>query len=78
MRPSKGYAMRSYLEQINVSNRINSVQSCDDKVSMLETIVKIGLDFIMPLQTRTVISNEPSVDHFLFERPYRKTTKSFE
>ena len=56
MRPSKRYAMRSYLEQINVANLINSVQSCDDKVSMLETT---GLDCIMPLQTRTVISNEP-------------------
>jgi hypothetical protein len=62
MRPSKRYTMRSYLEQIlNVSNLINSVQSCDDKVAMLEMIVKIsiGLDFIVPLQTRTVISNEP-------------------
>ena len=49
--------MRSNLEQINVSNLINSAQSCDDKVSTLETIVKIGLDFIMPLETRTVISN---------------------
>jgi hypothetical protein len=60
MRPSKRYGTRrSYLEQINFSNLINSVQSCDDRVSILEIIVKIGLDIIMPLQIRTVISNEP-------------------
>ena len=50
MRPSKRYAMTSYLEQVNVSNLINFVQSCEENISMLEEIVKIGFDAIMPLE----------------------------
>ncbi len=50
MTPNKQYAMTSYLEQVNVSNLINSIQSCEEKISMLEEIVKIGLDAIMPLE----------------------------
>ena len=35
------------------------VQSCEEKTSMLEEIIKIGLYAIMPLESKTVISNEP-------------------
>ena len=39
---------------------INSVQSCEEKISTLEEIVKIGLDSIIPLESKTIISNEPA------------------
>ena len=59
MRRSKRHAVRSYLEQLDVPGLINSVPSYEEKTSLLELIVKTGLDFILPLRSRTVLSNEP-------------------
>lgn len=59
LRPSKRHAVRSYLEQLDVPGLISSVQSCEKKVSLLEMIIKTGLDSILPLRSRTVLSNDP-------------------
>ena len=59
LRPSKRYAVRAYLQQVNVSNLIDLVPSCEAKVKMLETIVSIGINSIMPMKSKTVVSNEP-------------------
>ena len=58
MRTSKRYAMTSYLQNVNVLNLINSVQSCEEKTSVLEDNMRFSLDAIMPLESKTVISNK--------------------
>ena len=50
MRTSKRYAMTSYLQNVNVLNLINSVQSCEEKTSVLEDNIRFSLDAIMPLE----------------------------
>ena len=53
MRTSKRYAMTSYL-----LNLINSVQSCEEKTSVLKDNIRFSLDAIMPLESKPVISNK--------------------
>ena len=59
LRPSARLAIRRYLELVDVPSLINQMPSCDGKVSLLESIVKIGLDFICPFRLKTVHSNNP-------------------
>lgn len=51
--------MRTYLEQADVSDIINTASSCEDKISLLLTIVKTGLDAITLLQSKVVHITEP-------------------
>ena len=59
LRPSKRHAMRTYFEQVDVSAVISAVDSCEEKVSVLQTVVHTGFDYVLPLKTKTVISAEP-------------------
>ena len=59
MRPSKRLAMRTYLESVDLDSILNSVDSCEGKTSLLEQIIKTGLDHVMPMRTRKVHSTEP-------------------
>ena len=59
LRLSKRHAMRTYLEQVDVSAMISAVDSCEGKVSVLQTVIHTGLDYVLPLKTKTVISAEP-------------------
>ena len=59
MRPSKRLAMRTYLESVSLDTILNSADSCEGKTSLLEEIVKTGLDHVMPMRTRKVHSTEP-------------------
>ena len=43
---------------------------------MLEEIIKIGLDAIMPLESKTVISNEPAVVTSSLKALIRKRQKA--
>ena len=58
MRPSKRLAMRTYLESVDLDTILNSADSCEDKTSLLEQIIKTGLDNVMPIRTRKVHSTE--------------------
>ena len=51
--------MRLYLEQVDVAAKIAAEESCERKVSMLQTILQTGLDIIFPLKSKTVYPNEP-------------------
>lgn len=46
LRPSNRLAMRTYLEQVHVADIINTASSCEEKTSLLQMIVKTGLDAI--------------------------------
>ena len=51
--------MRLYLEQVDVAAKIAAEESCEGKVSMLQTILQTGLDIILPLKSKTVYPNQP-------------------
>ena len=59
LRPSVRLAIRQYLELVDVPNMINQVPSCEGKVSLLESIVKIGLEFICPFRVKTIYPSNP-------------------
>ena len=59
LRPSVRFAIRQYLELVDVSNMINQVSSCEGKVSLLESIVKIGFEFICPFRVKTIYPSNP-------------------
>ncbi len=60
LRPSNRLAMRSYLELVDVKDMVGSVELCKEKVSMLESIVKIGTQYIITFRSKTIqISNRP-------------------
>ena len=52
MQPSKRLAMRAYLEEVDVPALLDTVYSCEEKVSLLE-------DTVLPLRSKTVQLNEP-------------------
>ena len=54
-----GNLMRTYLESVDLDSILNSVDSCEGKTSLLEQIIKTGLDHVMPMRTRKVHSTEP-------------------
>ena len=59
LRPSNRLAMSTYLQEVDVPALITSGNTCTEKVSILETIVKTGLDIILPVKSKTIHSNEP-------------------
>ena len=59
LRPNSRLAIRSYLKEVNVSTLLDTTDTCADKVSLFETIVKTGLDFILPMRSKTIHTNEP-------------------
>ena len=59
LRPSRCLAIRSYLKEVDVSTLLDRADNCADKVSLFETIVKTGLDFILPMRSKTIHTNEP-------------------
>lgn len=59
LRPSSRLAYRKYLELLDISNMYDKSLPCSDKVSLLESIVTTGLDFILPLISTMVRCSEP-------------------
>ena len=59
LRSSNCLAVRLYLQSIDVSNMIGKVTSCERKVSLLETIIKTGLDAVSPVRAKRVCTTEP-------------------
>jgi len=51
--------MRIYLENVDVPRLLDTVETCTEKVSLFENIVKTGLDFIILLRPKTVHGSEP-------------------
>ena len=59
LRPSKRQAMGTYLEAVDVCTMTSTLETCVEKVSLLEQIITTGLDRILPIQSRRVHSTEP-------------------
>ena len=51
-----------------VKDMVGSVQLCEEKITMLESIVKIGMEYIIPLRSKTIqISNPPWLNSTLIK-----------
>ena len=59
LHPSVRLAIRSHLEQVDTRAFVSSVKSCDEKSTLLQTIVKTGLDFVAPLKTKIIHNTKP-------------------
>ena len=55
LRPSNRHAMPLYLEQVDVAAKIAAEESCESKISMLQTILQTRLDIILPLKSKMYI-----------------------
>ena len=49
LRPNKRLAIQTYLQEVNISTFTNSLTTCAEKESLLETIIKTGLDMQIPV-----------------------------
>ena len=56
---SKRLAIRSYLEQVDINALVDSKSTCKGKIEMLESIVKVGMDNILPLKSKSILTNDP-------------------
>ena len=59
MRPSKRQAMGTYLNAVDVCTMTCALETCAEKVSLLELIITTGLDHILSIQSRKVHSTDP-------------------
>ena len=59
LRTTNRLAMRTYLDEVDLGRLVGCKESCEGKTLALETIIKTGLDFVLPLKSKTIIANEP-------------------
>jgi hypothetical protein len=59
LRLSSGFAVRKYVEMVDIPTLLNTGHSCKEKTSLFQTIINKGLDSIIPLRNKTVRLNEP-------------------
>ena len=57
--PSKRFAFRKYLEQVNIQSLLDEKESCDDQVTTFESIIKYGLDTLLPVRSKIKFANDP-------------------
>ena len=56
---TKRLAMRSYLQAVDVQSLIDNQISTEEKNAMLERIVSTGMNTLLPMKSKTIITNEP-------------------
>ena len=65
LRPSNHVAMQTYLYEVDVTAMIRAMTTCERKVSMLQTIIKTGLDSILPAdEAQNFPPNRTTMDKF--------------
>ena len=57
--PSKRFAFRQYLEQVNIQSLSNEKEFCEDQVTTFESIIKYGLDTLPPVRSKIKFVNDP-------------------
>ena len=60
LRATKLIATRKYLEEVNIELLVGSKVSCEEKCQVFETIIKTGMDILMPLKSKKIVSSEPA------------------
>ena len=51
--------MRKYLEEVDIKGLIETQNSCNAKVEMLESIINYAQDTLLPLKSKLSVSNDP-------------------
>ena len=59
LRATNRLAMRPYLQEVNLGLLVGLKESCVEETRTLETIIKTGMDTLLPPKSKTVITNEP-------------------
>ncbi len=59
LRPSSRLAIGTYLQQVDVTSLLATVNTCSEKMTLFESIVNVGLDLVLPLRSKTIHRNEP-------------------
>lgn len=59
LRLTKRLTMRKYLEEVQLDQLVATMDSCEKKTNILETVIKTGLDTLLPLKSKRVFANEP-------------------
>ena len=54
----KRLIMRKYLEEVDIKGLIETQNSCNAKVEMLESIINYGQDTLLPLKSKLNVSND--------------------
>ena len=54
LKPTNRLAMRKWMLKHSLME-----DSCKEKVEMLETIIKTGMEILLPVKTKTILLNEP-------------------
>ena len=50
--------MRKYLEEVNLDLLVGNQDSCEEKSNTLKTVIKTGMDILLPLKSKKVPANE--------------------
>ena len=58
--PSNRFAIGTYLQQVDVTSLLTTVNTCTEKMTLFESIVNVGLDLVLPLRSKTIHLNEPA------------------
>ena len=59
LRATNRLTMRTYLEEVKLGLLVGLKESCEEKTRTLETIIKTGMDTLLPAKSKTVIASEP-------------------
>ena len=59
LRATNRLAMRTYLEEVDVCSLVGSLVSCQQQTDTLETAIETGMDILLPLNPKIVMSNDP-------------------
>lgn len=76
LRPNKRLAIQTYLQEVNIPTFTNSLTTCAQKASLLETIIKTDLDMLLPLRSITVHSNDPPWINPALKYPIRRRQRA--
>ena len=58
LRATKRLTMRIYLEEVYVCSLVGSLETFEKKTDTLETLIKTGMDNLLPLTPKTVMTND--------------------
>ena len=59
LRATKQLAMQIYLEEVDACSLVGRLQMCQKKTDTLETVLTTGMDIVLPLTIKTVMTNDP-------------------
>ena len=59
LRASSRLAIGTYLQKVDIPALLNTVNTCTEKVTLFESTVETGLDFVLSLRSKTIHLNEP-------------------